>query len=171
MSSSLKVSEPFDLSIFKENDGDDGVDDEIEDCEAMKDGHDALSKCIRLKRLLCSLKYYQILDTIQNEEHQDIFIHFMTSIYCDFLDHYTHLIQHHQHQIEDIHKALNNNGANLKRLILQKELSAHFMAPYGDRYKKSKSICGTELIHDQLGINKPLYIGVIFIPIQAEIVY
>ena len=96
-----KHSKQFDLSIFKED-----HDDEIENCQAINDGDEALKKCIRLRRLMCSLKYYELLDTINNKQDKDIFLNFMTGIYTDYLDHFTHFITMHQHQLQDINNAL-----------------------------------------------------------------
>ena len=60
--------------------------------------------CGCINRLSIALKYYSLLDIINNEKHKDIFIHFALNIYQSMLDDYTHLVTQHSHQIHDINQ-------------------------------------------------------------------
>ena len=66
-------------------------------------------QCPSLLRIAAGLKYYSLLNPAKNLHQQYIFTNFTTTIYTNILDDYIHLIQHHQHQIEDIQKEFIQN--------------------------------------------------------------
>ncbi len=64
-----------------------------------------IEACKPVKRLISSLKYYEMLDIINNKDHQNIFTAFIKDIYKIFLDDYNHLVYEHN-DLEDINKAI-----------------------------------------------------------------
>ena len=63
--------------------------------------------CICLKRLFIALKYYSLLNIIDNEIDGEVFINFVKEVYNNnLINDYIHLITDHQHQIEAIYKTL-----------------------------------------------------------------
>ena len=80
-----------DLSLFKE----------IEEPSKHCNDH---QKCPSLNRLALTLKYYSKLDIINNQQHQNIFIHFVKEVHKSLLNDYIHFVKCHGHQIEDIQK-------------------------------------------------------------------
>eukprot|EP01084_Bolivina_argentea_P297762 513035_1 len=83
-----------DLSIFHEQ--------QPPSCEMNVD----VSNCISLCRLATALRYYSLLDIIQNKQHQEILIHFMKEVYTQILDDYNHLLAFHNTQIQQINTYL-----------------------------------------------------------------
>jgi len=64
-----------------------------------------MEDCICLKRLFIALKYYSLLNIIDNEIHREVFINFVKEVYNNnLINDYIHLITDHQHQIELIYK-------------------------------------------------------------------
>eukprot|EP01084_Bolivina_argentea_P118936 210960_1 len=64
------------------------------------------SKCSSISRLLAALKYYSILNTIDNREHQNIFTHFINEIYYSLIDDFIHIINNHHSDLQRIHYEL-----------------------------------------------------------------
>ena len=85
-----------DISIFEQT---------ISSC----DNKDDYQKCPSIPRLSTALQYYQHLDITNNEDHQNIFKHFMTDVYPNYLNDHIHFVSTHAHQIEDIHNDFINN--------------------------------------------------------------
>ena len=84
----------FDLSIFKHQ------NDECTNC----------IKCTPINRLLSALKYYSMLDIVNNTKHQDIFNDFINNIYGQqLINDYIHLINEHAQDLEEIHSSIINN--------------------------------------------------------------
>eukprot|EP01084_Bolivina_argentea_P262997 444987_1 len=67
--------------------------------------HNPIEACKPVKRLISSLQYYEMLDIINNNDHQHIFTSFIKDIYKIFLDDYNHLVYEHN-DLEDINEAL-----------------------------------------------------------------
>eukprot|EP01084_Bolivina_argentea_P039818 73585_1 len=81
----------FDLSVFKE-------EDKSHSDSKCKE----ISQCPSISRLLASLKYYQMLNIIENDQHRDFFIGFMKDIYYQLLDDNIHLIMVHNDKLREI---------------------------------------------------------------------
>ncbi len=78
----------------------------IEDkCESNNDNEDPMKSCIVLKRINYALLYYNKLNIITNQQHQQLFDHFMNEIYYNIINDFIHLNNKHSHQLEYI----NNN--------------------------------------------------------------
>ena len=92
MSSIIQTSSSVDISVF------DNPSQPNKDCSDFKN-------CISIKRLLCSLKYYSVLQVDTNTKNQDIFMHFMKKIYgIQVLNDYNHLTRSHDHELDTIMK-------------------------------------------------------------------
>merc|ERR1712113_1383618 len=94
----------FDLSIFKEE------NDKCTD----------FVKCTSMSRLLSALKYYAMLDIVNNAKHQEMFAAFINNTYSQqLLSDYTHLITEHGQDLEQIHSSIIRNKmftkCNIKR--------------------------------------------------------
>ena len=56
------------------------------------------------------MKYYSILNIVNNKKHQDIFNDFINDIYGhQLLDDYTHLLNEHGQELQEIHESIINN--------------------------------------------------------------
>ena len=85
------TSQSMDLSIFQN----------IQ--QQPDENHHDFRTNISIRRLLCALKYYTMLDVIGNEQDQDKFIHFIKEIYTtQILDDYYHLTKFYNDDLEDI---------------------------------------------------------------------
>ena len=71
-------------------------------------------KIISILRLCVALKYYSLLNPVNNPQQQDTFTNFTSTIYTNLLDDYIHFIKQHQHQIEEIQNELTNNNGFTK---------------------------------------------------------
>ena len=68
-----------------------------------------INGCQALVRLVSALKYCSKFDVTQNENDQNIFINFMSTVYTNFLNDYIHLIDTHSDQLQQIHEALRSD--------------------------------------------------------------
>eukprot|EP01084_Bolivina_argentea_P295965 509665_1 len=93
----------FDLNVFKKVDEDD-------ECE--QDSNDnTIQNCSSLNRLCSGLKYYSLLDIINNIDHMNIFNNFIHDVYkTTLLDDFTHLVQKHGNHIQKINDELINTN-------------------------------------------------------------
>ena len=92
-----KKQQDIDLTIFKS---------QKSDIECDENNENPTQSCSAIKRLIIGLKYYSLLNVITNEDHKQIFISFIKSVYTKFLDDYNHLIGRHDKQLEKINKSL-----------------------------------------------------------------
>eukprot|EP01084_Bolivina_argentea_P032947 60973_1 len=88
----------IDLDVFKD-------ETDINKCIKNNSNNDPIEACKPIRRLISSLKYYEMLDIINNKDHQNIFTAFIKDIYKMFLDDYNHLVYEHK-DLEDINKAI-----------------------------------------------------------------
>ena len=76
------------------------------DIECNDNNDDPIKCCSALKRLVTGLKYYSLLNVITNQDHKQIFINFIKSVYTKFLDDYNHFLEKHDEQLEKINESL-----------------------------------------------------------------
>eukprot|EP01084_Bolivina_argentea_P044915 82660_1 len=94
-------TDQFDLSVFKDNQNNTCDGDDHKQCKSMT-------------RLLVALKYYSMLNIIENEDDVEFFTEFMHDIYYELINDYIHFNNHHTHELENI----NNDLINNKRYLL-----------------------------------------------------
>eukprot|EP01084_Bolivina_argentea_P111366 198727_1 len=94
-----------DLNVFKIEDDDDDDDECTQDID---DNGNSIENCLSISRLVAGLKYYSLLDTLNNTQNVNIFNHFIQDIYKTkkVLDDFTHLVQKHGNDIKKIHQSL-----------------------------------------------------------------
>ncbi len=90
----------FDLNIFKQENIDNNDNDKCE----------SIDNCISIQKLSVALKYYELMDIINNISHRDAFTNFIIEIYHKFLDDFTHLVNHHSNHLNDIYIHLINTN-------------------------------------------------------------
>ncbi len=92
-----------DLTVFKNIDEDD-------ECE--QDSNDnIIQNCSSLNRLCSGLKYYSLLDIINNIDHINVFNNFIHDVYgTTLLDDFTHLVQKHGNHTQKINDELINTN-------------------------------------------------------------
>ena len=67
-------------------------------------------KCIAIQRIICLLKYYSLLNIVNNAFDRDIFNNFINDIYGEaFINDYIRLINNHKHDLHEINKYLMDN--------------------------------------------------------------
>eukprot|EP01084_Bolivina_argentea_P011555 21597_1 len=76
----------YDLDMFKK---------EFDECKSVND-------CTFTKKLLVSLKYYSMLDIMNNIPNRDIFCNFIDQVYDGLFNHYTHLVNKHGNDLNEI---------------------------------------------------------------------
>ena len=69
-------------------------------------GNDNYKQCQAMTRLLVGLKYFTLLNIVENENDKEIFSNFISDIYYPFIDDYVHFNNHHSHQLEDINNEI-----------------------------------------------------------------
>ena len=97
----MSENNEIDLSIFK-------MDKSEIECKISNDN--PIKSCHAIRRLIAALKYYSLLNIIQNKQNQNIFQHFISSIYTQFLNDYHHLLREHNSNLHQIHKTMKING-------------------------------------------------------------
>ena len=93
----------FDMNTFKEE------QDDNDECKADVNSNIA-DECLGVKRLCTALKYFSLMDIINNKQHRDIFSHFVNTVYTNILDDNTHLVQAHGNHIQNINESLLNSA-------------------------------------------------------------
>eukprot|EP01084_Bolivina_argentea_P094031 169055_1 len=68
---------------------------EFIECKSVKD-------CICIKNLSVTLKYYSILDIVNDTHDRDVFSNFINEVYHRLLDDYIHLVNKHGHDLNEI---------------------------------------------------------------------
>lgn len=65
--------------------------------------------CLSIKRLLMALKYYSMLDVVNNKDDQNTFIQFINEIYINLLNDYIHLVTVHGNQLQELYQFITNS--------------------------------------------------------------
>ena len=90
---SNEIEQP-DLSLFN------GIEEPSENCNDHQ-------KCPSLNRLALTLKYYSKLDIINNQQHQNTFIHFVKEVHTSLLNDYIHFVNKKTSlKIEDLSRVI-----------------------------------------------------------------
>eukprot|EP01084_Bolivina_argentea_P022656 42110_1 len=88
----------LDLSVFKDADND--------KCKLTSNSKHIIRNCVALKRLISSLKYYSMLDVVNNETDQALFTNFIDNVYIQLVDDYNHLDEAHQDQLQRLNQLI-----------------------------------------------------------------
>ena len=83
----------FDLSIF---------DKDWKGVKYSQCSSDEFLNCASIPRLIQALAYYAKLDVIGNEGDRNDFVRFVTEIYPELLNDFTHLVSQHNHSLQQI---------------------------------------------------------------------
>eukprot|EP01084_Bolivina_argentea_P228751 386266_1 len=75
-------------------------------CNKDKYDKNPIITCDALKRIHQSLLYYDKLDIINNQKHQQLFEYFINEIYYQIIDDFIHLNNQHCHQLQQINESL-----------------------------------------------------------------
>ena len=99
----------IDLTIF--NNEQKELDDHMvfsDTCDKLCSIDDSFSDlCISLQRIIMAHNYYMLLDIQNNNDHQEIFIRFVNTVYkTNILNDYEHLTKHHRNNIYEINNII-----------------------------------------------------------------
>ena len=82
-----------------------------------KRGSDSYQDCQAITRLSVAMKYYQDLEIVNDKQHVKLLEKFINNVYKNMLNDYIHLVNTHNHQIEDIYNEwVNDKGFNKRQL-------------------------------------------------------
>eukprot|EP01084_Bolivina_argentea_P265642 450371_1 len=100
----------IDLNTFKMDNGNDLQCNEKND----------FSKCECMQRLFAGLKYYSMLNIMENQNDKEVWNKFVDEIYHNLVDDYVHFNNNHSHELENINNEIINNKTILKPCQISK---------------------------------------------------
>eukprot|EP01084_Bolivina_argentea_P211245 359357_1 len=80
----------------------------IDDLDDLHCNNKDYTQCQAMKRLLAALKYYSMLEIIDNKNDRELWNNFINQIYLNLIDDYIHFNNHHSHELENINTQITN---------------------------------------------------------------